>query len=77
MIVAEFLITVLGAISSGLLALVVAWRIFPSKSLKWLWCDILGWHRPTSDRYSDGCSEHSKCRICGRDIMQDSQGNWY
>lgn len=25
----------------------------------------------------DGCSIHAKCAGCGKDVMQDSQGNWF
>jgi hypothetical protein len=40
--------------------------------------DLLGWHQPSdSSRYFDGCSEHNTCKYCGKDIMQDSQGNWF
>lgn len=45
--------------------------------LKWLLHDILDWHKPDHARWSDGLSEHSHCRICGKEIMQDSQGNWF
>ena len=41
--------------------------------------DILGWHMPDNsvNKTFDGCSVHSKCKHCGKDIMQDSQGNWF
>ena len=39
--------------------------------------DILEWHRPDETESFDGCSFHSKCKYCGKDIMQDSQGNWF
>jgi hypothetical protein len=40
--------------------------------------DVLGWHHPdNSPKWSDGCSTHAKCKWCGKDIMQDSQGNWF
>lgn len=41
--------------------------------------DILGWHMPdhSVNKTFDGCSVHSKCKHCGKDIMQDSQGNWF
>lgn len=39
--------------------------------------DILKWHMPTYDRVFDGCSMHSYCKYCGKEIMQDSQGNWF
>lgn len=48
------------------------------------WCSI----RPVKDYLNsevgnymvlsyDGCSFTSKCKHCGKDIMQDSQGNWF
>ena len=39
--------------------------------------DVLGWHKPTDEREFDGCSLQSKCKYCGKEIMQDSQGNWF
>lgn len=41
--------------------------------------DLLGWHMPDDDGsfYFDGCSLHDKCKHCGKEIMQDSQGNWF
>lgn len=42
-------------------------------------CNFLGWHKPDCSQpiWFDGCSEHSKCRYCGKKIMMDSQGNWF
>ena len=46
--------------------------------LKFYYHGVLGWHRPDgSPKWSDGLSTHSKCKYCGKDIMQDSQGNWF
>lgn len=46
--------------------------------LKIYYHDFLGWHTPDdSPQYSDGCSQHARCKHCGKDIMQDSQGNWF
>ena len=40
--------------------------------------DVMHWHQPdNSPMWSDGCSTHAKCKWCGEDIMQDSQGNWF
>lgn len=39
--------------------------------------DFMGWHVPDDSLSHDGCSFHSHCKICGKDIMQDSQGNWF
>ena len=45
---------------------------------KFYYHDFLGWHTPDdSPQWSDGCSRHAVCKYCGRDIMQDSQGNWF
>ena len=39
--------------------------------------NILGWHKPTDNFMFDGCSFHSQCKYCGKEIMQDGQGNWF
>ena len=44
---------------------------------KWFYHDILEWHRPNNKENFDGCSFHSICKHCGKEIMQDSQGNWF
>ena len=46
---------------------------------KWFFHNVLGWHSPKNDNdvWCDGCSFHCKCKHCGKDIMQDSQGNWF
>lgn len=44
---------------------------------KWLYHDILGWHQPDGRQDFDGCSVTSRCKYCGKEIMQDSQGNWF
>ena len=62
-------------------AMAAAAVYFKSKGqlFKWFFHDKLGWHIPDPDYigYWDGCSDHSICKICGQDIMQDSQGNWF
>ena len=44
-------------------------------------CKLFGWHNgkgQSSDGVSfDGCSVHAQCSKCGKDVMQDSQGNWF
>ena len=41
--------------------------------------DVLLWHEPDQIQgYDfDGCSMHCICRYCKKDIMLDSQGNWF
>lgn len=43
--------------------------------------DVLEWHIPDESaskilKFSD-LDVHCKCKYCGKDIMQDSQGNWF
>jgi hypothetical protein len=44
---------------------------------KFFYHDLLGWHMPIEDESYDGVSFTSKCRYCGKEIIQDSQGNWF
>ena len=43
--------------------------------------DVLGWHDgkgvDKSRIWCDGASLHSTCSQCGREVMLDSQGNWF
>lgn len=41
--------------------------------------DILGWHRPDYNKgmTCDEVNTHAVCKHCGKEIMQDSQGNWF
>ena len=46
---------------------------------KFFYHDLLKWHKPNRDakQWYDGCSVHASCKYCGKEIMQDSQGNWF
>ena len=46
-------------------------------SFKWLFHDVLGWHMPNNFYNFDGVNLSSRCKYCGKEIMQDSQGNWF
>lgn len=40
--------------------------------------DMLGWHQPdASNQTFNGCSIGSVCKYCGKEILLDSQGNWF
>ena len=41
--------------------------------------DALDWHEPAKDteQFYNGCNIHTTCKHCGKDIIQDSQGNWF
>jgi len=58
---------------SGVIYLLSKGRVF-----KWFYHNILGWHLPNNKPQEfDGCSFHTHCKICNKEIMQDSQGNWF
>lgn len=45
---------------------------------KFWYHDVFHWHRPDDKpEWSDGLSFRATCKYCGKDIMQDSQGNWF
>ena len=44
---------------------------------KFFYHNLLGWHKPIEEECYDGISFTSKCKYCGEEIMQDSQGNWF
>ncbi len=51
---------------------------FICQFLTYSWvCEWAGTHFPSNRRSFDGCSQHSKCRKCGCEILQDGQGNWF
>lgn len=39
--------------------------------------NIMDDHVPEDHVDFDGASIHSKCKICNKMILQDSQGNWF
>ena len=41
-------------------------------------CKFFGWHEGWGGRIdNDGLSLVSQCQKCGKDVMLDSQGNWF
>lgn len=45
--------------------------------IRYFLCRCFGWHKPEEKVAFDGCTWHSKCKYCGKEIMEDSQGNWF
>lgn len=62
-----------------LLTLILCPFYFKLGWFKLFYHDILKWHQPNEKQpiWTDGLSDHSICKHCGREIMQDSQGNWF
>jgi hypothetical protein len=41
-------------------------------------CKWLHWHKSDGLIWAkDPVNVHSTCKYCGKEIMQDSQGNWF
>lgn len=41
-------------------------------------CLRFGWHNGDGGwKNFDGCSVHAICSKCKKEVMQDSQGNWF
>ena len=58
---------------SGVIYLISKGRIF-----NWFYHNIMGWHLPDDKPQEfDGCNIRTHCKFCGKEIIQDSQGNWY
>ena len=57
--------------------LAVIWMFTRFKPFKRLCHNFMKWHIPEETEFFDGLSFHSKCKFCGKNIMQDSQGNWF
>jgi hypothetical protein len=72
---------------AGCLILVVMFLVFLVFTLTYRWlpgpvkrwgCRVLHWHIGHICRARwDGCNMHSTCVVCGKEVMQDSQGNWF
>lgn len=54
----------------AILYLTIGWN-------KWLFHNLLGWHKPIKEKTFKGINIISKCKYCGKEIAQDSQGNWF
>lgn len=54
----------------AILYLAIGWN-------KWLFYNLLGWHKPIKEKTFRGINIISKCKYCGKEIAQDSQCNWF
>lgn len=70
-----FICTVLGSL---VWMYVAAGLYFAFGFLKFFYHDFLHCHTPDDEpQWSDGLSTHAFCKHCGKEVMQDSQGNWF
>lgn len=72
------ILEVMGIIFTIILIGGAVYFISRGKFLKLFYHDIMEWHIPSNEPSEfDGCNIQAKCKICGKSIMQDSQGNWF
>lgn len=71
------LIISIGVLLTTMLILGVVYMISGGRLFKKVYHDIFGWHIPDDTRKREGINRCSKCRLCKKDIIQDSQGNWF
>ena len=64
-------------LGSSFWLLSVIWWLYPYKIGIWLFHDKMKWHKPAEYIDFDGVNTHSKCCFCGKEIIEDSQGNWF
>ena len=67
------------SILSGVLALflVLAILYLARGWNRWLFHNLLGWHKPIKEKTFKGINIISRCKYCGKEMAQDSQGNWF
>jgi len=60
----------------GLLAIPIALVLCNRWLPRWF-CDHMHWHLAPQQQGFDGCSFNGTCPRCHKEVMQDSQGNWF
>lgn len=61
-----------------LLSVILSPLYFKFGIFKWFFHNVMEWHIPAEESSEfDGCSFHNQCKFCKKEIMQDSQGNWF
>lgn len=48
-----------------------------NKNLPVWFCINMHWHLKPLEKGHDGCSASGTCPRCGKEVLQDSQGNWF
>jgi hypothetical protein len=59
------------------ISMMVGLGIIRGGPIKRWYHDRLGWHDGNGEVWFDGASLHSVCSQCGKEVKQDSQGNWF
>ena len=72
----ELMVLVAGMVVLTILSCLLVLGVFNRHLSMWA-CTKMGWHYVDAVTGFDGCSIHGVCVRCGKDVMQDSQGNWF
>ena len=72
----QFLLFFLGVLALVFCSLSIMGILNPLLKSTWL-CKTMGWHMEPKARGFDGCSSTGKCPRCGKEVLQDSQRNWF
>ena len=55
----------------------IVWATLSKYSSNRWFCNKMGWHLTPKLQGFDGCSFTGICPRCNRNVLQDSQGNWF
>jgi len=71
-------ILLVGLVIFWLVSVLTGLGVIKGPIRKW-YHDKLGWHDGSGGglTFFDGASIHATCSQCGKEVMQDSQGNWF
>lgn len=69
--------SLLGYFISLVIVILLALIFIDQFSSNKFFCNTMGWHKSPSEITNDGSSNNGKCPRCGKDVLQDSQGDWF
>lgn len=71
-----FLVALSGLLAGVLLGVIILNIINEFSSSAWF-CKRFGWHENPHEIGFDGLSSTGKCPRCGKDVLMDSNGDWF
>ena len=75
----KIVLIIAGIISFAYLLTVIFYPLYIKRGIfAFFYHDVMLWCRPDYNTVTfNGWTAHAKCKHCGKDIIQDSQGNWF
>jgi len=73
--ITDYVVILLFLLLGSLLIVATFNKLLPKK----IGCEFFAWHYVNDDEKPDfdGVSFKAKCSRCGKEVLQDSQGNWF